>query len=310
LAKNLLRIWTAVIALFIVPVVSQAADILVLRSAPLELYDEAIATLNHTITNLPAGPGIKTIFPHTISQLDITGPEASGDLDQEITSLHPDLVVALGSKALAAVSGLDVPVIALMTPNLEKQQGPVGRIYQIHLMAAPAKQLAAIHSVLPKISRIGIIYDPKHSVALLDSFREAAGQQQLTVVARELSETKSLPKALSELQGEVEALLLIPDPTVITPITLDILSLFSLEKQIPVIGFAAKYLNHGAVMAVYLTPAAMGEAAGNLARQLLTSRTSGTVEDAQPTVEVEINQDVANKLGLVLQHPKNSEMKQ
>lgn len=298
--------WAAIF----LPQQATASEVLIVNSSQRQPYLQAIDGVNQILQRV-SYQDVKTIHRAEIKIISADAIQNDPTVfTKKIEQEHIRVIVALGNKALAAVSGQDIPVIALMTQNLEKPPGTAGRIYHIPLMAPPAKQLVEIHSVLPKIGRIGIVYDPIHSAALVDSFREAAEQQQITIVARELSEAKSLPKVLSGLQGEAQLLLLIPDPTVITPITLEILSLFSLEKQIPLVGFAPKYLGYGAVLAVYHTPAAMGEAAGNLARQLLTSGSNSTVEGALPTVEVEINQDVANKLGLTLQHPKNRVMDQ
>jgi ABC-type uncharacterized transport system substrate-binding protein len=298
--------WSAILG----PQQANAGEVLIVNSSQLQPYLQAIDGVNQVLQRV-SYQGVKTI--HRAETEIVSAGAIQSDptfFNRKIEQGQVRVVVAVGSKALAAASGLEVPVIALLTPNPEKQPAAAGRIYQVPLMAPPAEQLAAIHAALPRIGRVGIIYDPQHSAALVDSFRAAAGQQGLSIVARELSEAKLLSHVLAGLQGEVEALLLVPDPTVISPITLDIFALFSLAEQVPVIAFAAQYLKHGAALAVYLTPAAMGEAAGRLAQQLLMAGPDGTVEGAQPTVEIKINQDVAEKLGLNLQHHKNSEIDQ
>jgi putative ABC transport system substrate-binding protein len=293
----ILRIWAAVTALFILPVAGQAKEILVLRSAPLKPYDEAIAGLNLYLSTLPASLGIKTIAPHTVISRDISGPAAVDDLSGVIAALSPDLLLAVGNKALAAAQGLDIPVISLLAPDANIPPNSATRIYHIPLVPSPVDQLAAIRSTLPKIGRVGILYDPRHSGALVDAFRAAAKPQNMAIVARELADPKELSNAIAAIQGEIDAVLLIPDLTVVTPFTLDAFALFSLKTRIPLIVFAPKYLRHGGALAVYTTPTAMGEAAGRLAQQLLSGMTINSNQAISPAVGIAINQRILRKLG-------------
>ncbi len=303
--RTLFPLWLALAALFIRPGNGQADEILVLRGAPLKPYDEAIAGFNRVISALPQTPGVKTIAPYVIDQLDITGPEAITAPEEQITALHPEMVLAVGGEALAVVKDRTMPVISVLATDLGLAQGPASRIHQVPIVVPPAGQLSAIGQNLPTIRRVGILYDPRNSAALLTAFRAAAEQQHMTLIAMELAEPKLTHKALTAMENSIDALLLIPDPTVVTPLTMELFALFSLEKRIPIIAFSPKYLKLGAVMSIYTPPSAMGEAAGRLAGQLLTGVRPGSLDPIKPTVEVEINQRVAQIIGLDLTRNKN-----
>lgn len=296
--RALFSLWVALLPLFIWPAHALADEILVLRSAPLRPYDEAIAGFNRVISTLPQAPGVKTIAPFTISQLDLSGPEAVAVPADTITALHPELVVAVGGEAMAVVTEQKMPVITVLAAPSESQPSSSSRIHQVPIVVPPADQLAAIAHALPTIKRIGIIYDPQNSSTLLSSFRGAAEQGGISVTAGEVTDAKLVHKALVALQESIDALLLIPDPTVVTPLTMEMFALFSLEKRIPVIAFSPKYLKLGAVMSIYSPPFAMGEAAGRLAWQLLTGVRPDSTKSIKPTVE--INHRVAQIIGLDL----------
>lgn len=295
----------ALAALLLWPGNGQTDEILVLRGAPLKPYDEAIAGFNRVISALPQTPGVKTIAPYVIDQLDISGPEAITAPGEQITALHPELVLAVGNESLAVVKERKMPVISVLAANLGLTGGPASRIHQVPIVVPPSGQLTAIDQNLPTIRRVGILYDPQNSAALLTAFHAAAGQRHMTLIARELSDPKLVHKALTAMEGAIDALLLIPDPSVVTPLTMELFALFSLEKRIPIIAFSPKYLKLGAVMSIYTPPSAMGEAAGRLAGQLLTGVRPTTLDPIQPTVEVEINQRVAQIIGLDLTQNKN-----
>jgi putative ABC transport system substrate-binding protein len=86
---------------------------------------------------------------------------------------------------------------------------------------------------------------------------------------------------------------------VVTPETVEILLLFSLENQIPVITFSEKYVELGALMSIGIDAFDIGVQAGEMAQEILAGRNVKVIPhaDARSAV-VAINIKIAKKLGI------------
>ena len=285
--------------LCILPVIGHAEEILVLRSAPLNPYDEAIAGFNQCISALPAIPGIKSISAYNVSQLDISGSAAVVDLGAKIAALQPNLVLAVGSKALAAVADIPLPIVYLMVASPEEIRHGKDNITGVKLIVDPEKQLAAIATHLPFVKAVGIIHGPEKNNEQTNVLEWLAKKRPSpSLVTKEVSRAQDVGEALRQISPDIDALLLLPDTSVLTATTLDIFSLYSLNNKKPLIAFAPQYLKRGASLVIFSTPNDMGKQAGHMVQRLLTGKTVvETPPEASHTVTVISNAPVLKKLG-------------
>ena len=209
-------------------------------------------------------------------------------------------VAAVGLQPCAAVDGLrELPVLRAMAPRVEPWVAAQPNRLGIEMMPSPRQHLETIRRVFPRARRVGVVFDPVQTGGYVREATLTAGLG-LTLVTREATHPPDLSRRLEELRGQVDVIWLLPDTTVLHGENLDLLLLTSFESHIPLYGFARKYVELGAIAAVYFDPEAMGaQAAGMLATALDRAPEPAAARWQYATgVRLVVNQKVARKMGL------------
>ena len=101
------------------------------------------------------------------------------------------------------------------------------------------------------------------------------------------------------MKGSFNLFWMLPDSTVVTPETFEFLLLFTQQNRTPVVTFAGKYVNTGALASLDIDGFDLGKQSGEMANRVL----DGTRVSDIPTAEarksvIKINRKVASKLGI------------
>lgn len=274
-------------------------QVLVVQSSAVEVYQQAVSGFSQTFIPTVSLPGIPSIQPSEIIVLDPKSPDNSLLVTRKYQALQPKIIVAVGSLALTTVASLSSPIVYLLIPDPDFIVSPRPGLTGIRLAVAPAQQLAAIKKNFPASTRIGLLHNPASSVDSLELAHRAAASLGLTLVSIPAGSDREAILAVAERERLIDALLLTPEPTLISPTLLDALALFSLEKKIPLIAFAPKYLEQGVAMVVFATPEAMGRQAGQMARDSQNRPLSGIAFPEYATeATVLTNPRIMRKMGI------------
>jgi putative tryptophan/tyrosine transport system substrate-binding protein len=263
-------------------------EILVVRNLRIKPYSDALT-------------GFQAVLGGKFGNINYTVLGAE-DAASSLRRKKPDLVLAIGMDALHAVRrNTDIPIVYLMVLAPESLVHMEKNITGVSMTVSPEKQLAALRKILPGVRRVGLLYDPRKSGQFVKRAQGAARDLRIELLAKEVNHPKSVLEALNSLKGAVDALWMIPDTTVVTPETAEMIMLFSLENRLPVSTFSVKYLEMGALMSLDINASDMGRQAGELASRILSgtnSRDITAVEADNPTLV--INETVARKLRIPL----------
>jgi putative ABC transport system substrate-binding protein len=263
-------------------------EILVVRNLRIKPYSNALT-------------GFQAVLGGKFGNINYTVLGAE-DAASSLRRKKPDLVLAIGMDALHAVKrNTDIPIVYLMVLAPESLVHMEKNITGVSMTVSPEKQLAALRKILPGVRRVGLLYDPRKSGQFVKRAQGAARDVRIELLAKEVIHPKSVLEALNSLKGAVDALWMIPDTTVVTPETAEMIMLFSLENRLPVSTFSVKYLEMGALMSLDINASDMGRQAGELASRILSgtnSRDITAVEADNPTLV--INETVARKLRIPL----------
>lgn len=227
---------------------------------------------------------------------------SSEDAVSTIRRRRPDLILAIGMDSLQKVRRYtDIPIIYLMVLNPFSVIPDERNITGVGMTIAPERQIVYIRKVLPTRRKIGLLYDPRKSANFVRRAQAAAREHHVDLLVREVDSPRSVPDTLNNLKGAVDVLWMIPDTTVVTPESAELIMLFSLENRLPVCTFSAKYLEMGAFMSLDVNAFDMGKQAGEQAARILSGTNAGDV----PTAEAEnpiltINDAVARKLRITV----------
>ncbi len=292
--------WLVVLILFAAgllgtPLVLQAEEIAILKSADISAYTEAIEGFK---SRLP--PSAKITLEY-----DLQGDMAKGrNLARRIRASDAKVVLAVGLKAALAakLEILDIPVIYCLVLDPDKYGLPSGNMVGLSLDLPFRDQIQPLKSMLPKASRLGVLFDPQKTSGMVKQLKQEAKSLGFTIFAQEVQAEQDIPKALNALPSDIDALWLLPDSTVLTETSLDFLMSWTLERHIPVAGFSAGLVKSGALVATYLQYADTGHQAANLAKDLIQNAKSPVLGTSvmPDTVHRSLNQKTANYLGLSL----------
>jgi len=256
---------------------------------------ERMAPFEAALRGFEATAGVRSVERFVLSDL------RGADVARAVREARPRLVLAIGRDALAKVRDIrEIPVVYVMAATPETT-GATGRNVTGVEMTVPAERYLSFFAKELGGKRVGVIHNPARTGAQVREAQEAARRLGITLVLRRADDPREAVRELSTLKGEVDALWLLPDPSVVTRDTMEAFALFSQQNRLPVVAFAARYLQQGAVAAFEVDPADMGRQAGRMARRILDGAPPDRVPPERPaTTHLKVNPTTARNLGLAL----------
>lgn len=217
----------------------------------------------------------------------------------------PRVLVAFGAAAVRAALAADnrIPLIAALVPRTtfdkavretaRKSNAPV---YALYLDQPLQRQLDLVAQVLPQARRVGVLWGPE-SGAQRVALQSALQVRGWSEAAGMVGEGVPVGEVLQSALDGADAFLALPDPAVFNPATVSNILLGTYRARVPVFAFAPAYAKAGALVALYSTPAQIGQQAADMARAALRG---GHLPGGQHPIDFQItvNMHVAHSLGV------------
>ena len=222
-------------------------------------------------------------------------------------TLRPRLFVTLGVQACAALAKIRTTsaVLCTLLPSLSFERilrdnaRTVSPLISSLYMSQPlSRQLDLVKLALPKTRKVGVLFGPE-SRAFENRLQAAADARGLQVVSTVLEPGEPVANGLKNTLNESDALLALPDPQVYNAASIQNILLVSYRVRVPMVAFSPAYVRAGALLALYSTPAQIGQQAGVMARGVLQGRSLGAPEYPQ-NFTISVNDNVARSMGLNL----------
>jgi putative ABC transport system substrate-binding protein len=276
----------------------EAASIVALKSADVDVYDEALE-------------GFKSVAGGVqVSEYDMEGDLQRGRrfLARLKSGPKPDLIFAIGIWALqVAVEEIrDIPVVFAMVLNPSTVIGHEARNITGASMNVPIEQqIALLRRASPQVRRIGAVYDPSKTGFLVKQAERIAREQGVRLFAKAIASPKDSVAALDAMQGEIDALWILPDVTVLAPESVQYMLLFSFRNRIPLLGLSENQAKMGALLGLsFGSGRDIGSQAGEMAKEILSGRSAeGIPVTTARKLKLTVNLKTAGKIGL--QIPKD-----
>jgi len=279
---------TLLISLFFSAVNAFAGDILVLQSMRVKPFDDALA-------------GFRSVCSGAARIVMVADTEGT-DFVKLAEKERPEIILAIGSEALSKVKKIkDIPIIYLMVLHTDKITGGGRNIVGINMNIPPEKYLTLMEKLNLHGLKIGVFYDPAKSGNFIRNIRQTAGSRGMIITAREVSHPKDVQELLSEMKGSFDLFWMLPDTTVVTPETVESIFRFSQKNSIPIITFAGKYVETGALASLDIDGFDLGKQAGEMANRILGGTAVSDIAntDARKAI-MKVNRKLAAKLGINL----------
>lgn len=272
-----------------------ALDVLIVKSANITPYNEAERGFRSGVS-----ARIRTIV------LEKSLEEETKEFSEKLGKYPVDLIFAIGDKALTITTPYinKMPLVFAYVFDPESILGArvnnveAGGLAGVRMTVPPENQLQIFKQAVPSARKIGVVYDPAKTQSLVDRANEAAPRLGLEVVARAITSTKEVVDAIESLNN-CDAILMLPDTTVLNAATDKYFLLFSFRNKIPLIGLSEKHVKKGALLGLAFENEAMGEQSGSLAMQIVRGGTADKVTIEEPKkLSVILNANTVKKMDL------------
>lgn len=278
-----------------------ARDVIaVVKTRDAEAYEVALKSLRRALRDKGIEPRFEEIF------LPDDGPGRDDRL-HEIRKKNFPLIVTLGSAATERAAKVikDAPLLFCMALNplasglIRSMNASGNNLAGASLDILPQAQFEAIRSLLPNAKRIGVIYNPQETEAVIQQARRSAKDMGLELVAVPISSGDKVPDALRSLDKSVDALWSVADGTTFTPASMEFLFLHTLRNKLPFMGLSPAFVKAGALLALAIDYQEVGTQCGGLALKLLAGENPGSLPITTPQkLTLHVNLKTAETLGL------------
>ena len=224
-----------------------------------------------------------------------------------IKAKSPALILALGSAATTAVQKEfpDIPVVFCMVLNpvasgfVKSTHSSGNNLTGASLDIPVETQFRELLSVLPRVKRIGVIYNLEENREIINEASLIAKGMGLELVTAVVSSEKAVPDALDNLLTKVDALWSVSDDIVCTPQSIQYTLLATLRNQMPFMGISPSYVKAGALMALACDYKDVGRQAGEVASRVIAGEQPNNIPITAPRrVYLSLNSIVAEQIGI------------
>jgi len=270
--------------------------VIVIKSQDLSAYNEAVKgfqdeCLKNNIT-------IKSIY-------DLNGKMKVGQkIVRKARKQKPDIILAIGVLAATVLMEKvdDIPIVFCMVINHERFQLTEPNITGISTEISIEDQLRGFKSILGPFKSLGVIYDHSKTGNIIAKAENIIKDADIDLVKYEISSSKEVSEAMESLIGKIDALWLLPDSTVVTKKSFDVIKFSTNENRIPLLCTSDVFVKAGALAAVSSDHKDVGKQAAELARKILEQRTPCSLGIVFPDhFKLTVNTDTAKMLGLELE---------
>src|SRR5207249_221097 len=207
--------------------------------------------VNENYNRFVAGLAVESKLRYVEYTLD-AGEDEARKLYAKIKADAPPLVVAIGTLAARLARELlaEIPVVFAMVPNHEKYNLQAENVTGIALAIPLRQQFATLKILAPNTKNVGVMYNPRHTKALVDAAVEVAKAQGLTIVPAKIDSPDEVPDASRAFLGTIDALWMVPDQSTMNTESFKHLLKFTFKNKVPFFSVAHKLVENGALVSL------------------------------------------------------------
>jgi ABC-type uncharacterized transport system substrate-binding protein len=216
----------------------------------------------------------------------------------------PRMIVAVGVAAMRGLADARVkaPLLATLVPRAAYvQQAATGTpaFSAIWLDQPAARLLQLVRLALPGQPRVGVLYGLESRLFELEFVQADASRIDMSIVGARVNESSRLADTLEKVIGAADVLVALPDPLIYNGNTLQNILTATYRRRIPLIGFSPAYVQAGALLGLYSTPAQLGEQCAETIRGVLAGRPLPAAQGPR-RFTLGFNAGVARALGIAV----------
>lgn len=222
---------------------------------------------------------------------------------------NPDVIVAIAtpSAQTAAAATKKIPVVfsAVTDPVgaklVQSLEAPGANITGVSDMLPVDKHLDLLQRIMPDAKRIGTVYNPgeANAVSLVNLLEERLAARGLTLVKAAATKTSEVLGAARSLVGNVDAIYLTTDNTVIS--AAEAVISVGERSRIPVFAADTATVERGAVAALGFNYYEHGRQTGRMVLRILNGAEPASIPvETMDTLDLFVNPGAAERMGITL----------
>lgn len=221
---------------------------------------------------------------------------------QQFVGTSPNVMVGIGTTATQALISANqryaIPIVfssvsdPLGSKIVQNLKHPEGVVTGVSNFIDPAIQFDLFKKILPKLTKLGIIYNPgeANSVALVEQMKQIATQKGLELVLATANTTANVSQAAHALVPKVQAIFINNDNTALS--AFDSIVKISTQNKIPVFCSGIDMIKHGALATIGANQYVVGEQTGKMILEILSGKSPHDIPIAFPEkTEIQIKSD-------------------
>lgn len=219
--------------------------------------------------------------------------EVKGRLNQVVVRDEARVVIALGREAMGEALHLppSIPVIfdLVVTPPPINRPNTTG-----FYMATPVREYAElIRNHLHSIKQVAV-------VGSRDQLKLLGREDTQQISSYSVRSPSDLVSTVNRLDT-ADAILLLPDVSILTSTAMEQTYLYSFRKRIPLMGISERHVKEGALLALVVDPVNVGRVIGEYASKAVKGGSVGQIPPSPPRkFELYVNASTARKMGIQL----------
>lgn len=254
----------------------QSAEVIVVGDTRLKPVHEIIAGIRETIT-----------VPFEVYD----SSQVRGTLPRIVARERATVVVALGRDAIDE-SALVPPSVAVVYDLVIKPPVITRPNTTGFYMATPVREyLEVVDKYFPALKRIAVVGSPQ-------LMKVVNGSRHSQVKSLSVGDPYELVDAVARYD-DVDAVLLLPDVSLLTKTAVDAIYLQSFKKKIPLLGVSERHVRQGALFALVFDATRVGRQIGETASEAARGADMGLIP-ASPARDFDLflNLDTAKRMGI------------
>jgi putative ABC transport system substrate-binding protein len=277
---------------------------LILCSARIAHAEKACVVLSKRIAPyVEAFEGIQRVLgSSSIQRFNLGGKRERGaEVVKKIKASDCSVVIPIGTLALDVVrlQIQDRPIVYTMVSSPSSTVLAAKNIAGISIEPPPQILLETLRRVLPNANKMGVIYNPTNTLGYVNRVSSAAQSKGITLHERKVMSVKEAVRSVGELLPQVDALLLVPDPTTANRTVFEYMLLEGFRKGVPLIGLSRTHVRDGVLFTLVIDYRDTGVKTGRLVKRIWKGDLPRSLKREPPgETSLVINVKAARKIGL------------
>ncbi len=215
--------------------------------------------------------------------------------------LKPDLILTVGVLAAILVKEQfnDIPIIFCMVINYERFNLQGDNITGISSEAPVEEQFAIFQKLLGNHKNIGVVYDPTKTGNIISKAMNVSKRLGFDLVGTEVTSEREVASAIKGIIEKINALWIIPDSTVITKDSLDVILKLTQKYHLPTFCTSSAVVKAGALISISPDYTYTGIQAAQIAQILINHpKVTSLGMKQSDKLKLTLNTEIAEEIGV------------